>query len=107
MNHMNENYVSNIFQFSKQNFENDRELQRIANTRNVSAANFKKITRINLADTALVRKSKMRILNSGRELVTNIENWMNAGYFGQCTDREKYIRFKEKALSDLVLERPF
>jgi hypothetical protein len=107
MNHMNENYVSNIFQFSKQHFPNDKQLQKIANSRNVSAANFKKITRINLSDSAMTRKSKLRILNSGKELVSNIEHWMHSGYFGQCTEREKYIRYKEKALTDLVLERPF
>jgi len=107
MNHMNENYVSNIFQFSKQNYPADKEIQRIANTRNVSASNFKKLTRINLKDGLLVRKAKVRILACGRELVNNVEFWMNDGYFSQCTEREKYIKNKEKALSDLVLEKEF
>jgi len=105
MNHMNENYVSNIFQFSKQNYPNDKEIQKIANTRNVSASNFKKLTKMNLKDGVMIRKAKVRILSSGKELVNNVEFWMNDGYFDQCTDREKYIHHKGKALTDLVLER--
>lgn len=107
MNHMNENYVSNIFQFSKQNYPADKEIQKIANTRNVSASNFKKLTKVNLNDGLLVRKAKVRILACGKELVNNVEFWMNDGYFSQCTEREKYIKNKEKAISDLVLEKEF
>jgi len=42
VNHLNENYVSNIFQFAKRNYPEDKEIQRIGNERNVSALNFKK-----------------------------------------------------------------
>lgn len=105
LNHLNENYVSNVFQFSKFNFPEDKDVQKIANTRNVSATNFKKLTKINLDDSVMVRKAKVRIVSSGKELVSNIEYWMNDGYFDQCNDREKYIQHKEKALHDLVLER--
>lgn len=104
LNHMNENYVSNIFQFSKQNYQEDKELQRIANTRNVSATNFKKLTKVNLSDGVMVRKAKVRILASGKELINNVEYWMNDGYFNQCNDKEKYIVHKGKAASDLALE---
>lgn len=103
LNHLNENYVSNVFQFAKRNYPQDKDVQRIGNERNVSAANFKKMMKPNLADDIFVRKAKARISGNGKELIGNIENWMNAGYFEQCADREKYIYHKEKALRDLAL----
>jgi hypothetical protein len=104
LNHINENYVSNIFQFAKQNHPEDKEIHAIANTRNVSASNFRKLTHMKMDDSLLVRKAKVRILGSGKELVSNIEYWMNDGYFGQCQEKEKYIANKDKALTDLVLD---
>lgn len=103
MNHFNENYVSNIFQFARRNFPEDREVQRIGNERNVSAANFRRILRTRMDDDIMTRKAKARIAGVGRELVENIEYWMTEGYFEQCSDREKYIHHKEKALRDLAL----
>jgi len=107
MNHFNENYVSNIFQFAKRNYPEDREVQRIASARNVSALNFRRLIRPNITDDAATRKAKARIIESGRELVGNIEYWMKDGYFEQCADREKYIHYKEKALRDLALIENF
>jgi len=104
---MNENYVSNVFQFAKHHYKSDKDVQKIANTRNVSAKNFKALTRNYLKDTALIRKAKTRIIASGRELIGNAEYWMKAGFFDQCTEREKYIIYKEKALTDLVLDRRY
>lgn len=103
LNHLNENYVSNVFQFAKRNYPQDKDVQRIGNERNVSAANFKKMMKPTLNDDVLVRKAKARIAGNGKELIGNIENWMNVGYFEQCADREKYIVHKEKALRDLAL----
>jgi len=103
MNHFNENYVSNIFQFAKRNYPEDREVQRIASARNVSALNFRRLIQPKITDDAATRKAKARIIESGRELVGNIEYWMRDGYFDQCADREKYIYYKEKALRDLAL----
>jgi len=105
LNHVNENYVSNIFQFAKKNFPEDKEVRKIANERNVSASNFKKLMAIKLIDTAVVKRAKYRIMEGGRELLNNIEYWMNEGYFVQCNDREKYIAHKQKALYDLGLEK--
>jgi hypothetical protein len=104
LNHVNENYVSNIFQFAKKNFPEDKELQKLANERNVSAINFRRMMKERLTDTFLIRRAKARIIESGKELVSNIEYWMNEGYFDQCNEREKYIAQKEKALIDLALE---
>jgi len=104
LNHVNENYVSNIFQFAKKNFPEDKEVRKIANERNVSASNFKRLMTIKLNDTAIVKRAKYRIMEGGRELLNNIEYWMNEGYFDQCNDREKYIAHKQKALYDLGLE---
>ena len=103
LNHLNENYVSNIFQFAKRNYPDDREIQRIGNERNVSAANFKKLMRPKLTDDIWTRQAKARISANGQELIGNIEYWMKDGYFEQCADREKYILHKEKALRDLAL----
>jgi len=104
LNHVNENYVSNIFQFAKKNFPEDRELQRMANERNVSAINFRRMMKGRLTDSFLTRRAKARIIESGKELVSNVEYWMNEGYFDQCNEREKYIAQKQKALTDLALE---
>lgn len=104
LNHVNENYVSNIFQFAKKNFPEDKEIRKIANERNVSASNFKKLMNIKLVDSAMVKRAKYRIMEGGKELLNNIEYWMNEGYFDQCNDREKYIAHKYKALIDLGLE---
>jgi len=103
MNHMNENYVSNIFQFAKRNYPEDKELHRIGNERNVSALNFKRLVGTKLTDGIMARRAKARIAESGKELVGNVEYWMRDGYFEQCADREKYIYHKEKALRDLAL----
>ena len=103
LNHINENYISNIFQFAKKNFPDDRELQRLANERNVSAVNFRRLMSFKLTDSSLTRRAKIRVMMSGQELVSNIEYWMNEGYFDQCNDREKYIAHKHKALIDLGL----
>jgi len=103
LNHVNENYVSNIFQFAKRNFPEDQELQRLANERNVSALNFRRLMHCRLTDNTLTRRAKTRMVESGKELLNNIEYWMNEGYFDQCTDREKYIAQKQKALMDLAL----
>lgn len=73
----------------------------------MSANNFRNLTKLKMDDTLLVRKAKVRIVGCGKELVNNIEYWMNDGYFGQCTEKEKYIHNKEKALTDLVLDRDF
>lgn len=103
LNHLNENYISNMFQFAKYNYPQDKEVQRIGNARNVSATNFKKMIKPSLNDDIHTRKAKARIEGNGQELIGNIENWMTAGYFEQCADREKYIHNKEKALRDLAL----
>ncbi len=103
LNHLNENYVSNVFQFAKRNYPQDKDVQRIGNERNVSAANFKRMMKPTLNDDVFSRKAKARIAGNGQELIGNIENWMSAGYFEQCADREKYILHKEKALRDLAL----
>jgi hypothetical protein len=103
VNHFNENCVSNIFQFSKGNYPEDKDVQRIGNERNVSATSFKKMMKPTLNDDLFSRKAKARITANGQELIGNIENWMNAGYFEQCADREKYILQKEKAIRDLGL----
>jgi len=103
MNHFNENYVSNIFQFARRNHPEDREVQRIGNERNVSASNFRKLLGTKLDDDIMTRRAKARIAGNGRELVQNIEHWMMDGYFEQCSDREKYIYHKEKAIRDLAL----
>jgi len=103
LNHLNENYVSNIFQFAKRNYPQDREVQKIGNERNVSAANFKKLMTPRLNDDIWTRQAKARIAGNGQELIGNIEYWMKDGYFEQCADREKYIIHKEKALKDLAL----
>lgn len=103
LNHMNENYVSNIFQFARRNYPQDKEIQKIGNERNVSALNFRNLMAARLTDDIMARKAKARMVGSGRELVGNIEYWMKAGYFDQCNDREKYILHKEKALRDLAL----
>jgi hypothetical protein len=103
VNHLNENYVSNIFQFAKRNYPEDKEVQRIGNERNVSALNFKRLIDAKLTDGIMTRKAKARIAESGKELVGNIEYWMKDGYFEQCSDREKYIYHKQKALRDLAL----
>jgi hypothetical protein len=103
LNHLNENYVSNVLQFAKRNYPQDKDVQRIGNERNVSAANFKKMMKPTLNDDVFSRKAKARIAGNGQELIGNIENWMSAGYFEQCADREKYILHKEKALRDLAL----
>jgi len=103
LNHLNENYVSNVFQFAKYNYPQDKDVQRIGNARNVSATNFKKMIKPSLNDDIHARKAKARIAGNGQELIGNIENWMTAGYFEQCADREKYIHNKEKALRDLAL----
>jgi len=103
LNHINENYVSNIFQFAKRSYLDDKELQRVANERNVSALNFRKLTAVKLTDDIMTRKAKVRIIGAGRELITNVEAYMTEGYFEQCADREKYIWNKEKALRDLAL----
>jgi len=102
-NHLNENYVSNIFQFAKRNYPEDKEIIRIGNERNVSANNFRNLMTAKLTDDLMTRKAKARIQGSGKELVGNIEYWMKDGYFEQCADREKYIMRKEKALRDLAL----
>jgi len=104
LNHVNENYVSNIFQFAKKNFPEDRELQRLSNERNVSAINFRRMMKGRLTDSFLTRRAKSRIIESGKELVSNVEYWMKEGYFDQCNEREKYISQKQKALTDLALE---
>jgi hypothetical protein len=104
LNHINENYVSNIFQFAKKYFPDDKEIQRIANERNVSAVNFKRLVRIKLGDSALVKRAKLRIKEIGNELLGHIEYWMSEGYFDQCNEREKYIINKAKALVDLGLD---
>lgn len=104
LNHINENYVSNIFQFAKKYFPDDKEIQRIANERNVSAVNFKRLVRIKLGDSALLKRAKLRIKEIGNELLGHIEYWMSEGYFDQCNEREKYIINKEKALVDLGLD---
>jgi len=103
LNHVNENYVSNVFQFAKKNFPEDRELQRLANERNVSAINFRRMMKGRLTDSFLTRRAKARIIESGKELIGNVEYWMNEGYFDQCNEREKYIAQKQKALTDLAL----
>jgi hypothetical protein len=103
LNHLNENYVSNIFQFAKRNYPFDREVQKLGNERNVSALNFRNSMAAKLTDDLMARKAKARIRGNGRELVGNIEYWMKDGYFDQCADREKYIFHKEKALRDLAL----
>jgi len=103
MNHLNENYASNIFQFAKRNYPEDRDVQKIANNRNVSASNFRRLVGAKMTDGILARRAKARIAENGRELVENIEYWMRDGYFEQCADREKYIYHKEKALRDLAL----
>jgi len=103
MNHMNENYVSNVFQFAKRYYPEDKELQRIGNARNVSALNFRRLVGTKLTDGISARRAKARIAESGRELIGNVEYWMRDGYFEQCADREKYICHKEKALKDLAL----
>ena len=107
MNHFNENYVSNIFQFARRTYPEDREVQKIGNERNVSASNFRKLLKTKMDDDIMTRKAKARIAGSGRELVQNIEHWMADGYFEQCSDREKYIHHKEKALRDLALSEQF
>jgi len=103
LNHINENYVSNIFQFAKRNYLEDKELQKVANERNVSALNFRRLMAVKLTDDIMTRKAKSRIVGSGRELLSNVEAYMTEGYFEQCADREKYIWNKEKALRDLAL----
>jgi hypothetical protein len=103
MNHFNENYVSNVFQFAKRNYPEDKELQRIGSARNVSALNFRRIVGTKLTDGIMARRAKARIAESGRELIGNVEYWMRDGYFEQCADREKYIYHKDKALRDLAL----
>jgi hypothetical protein len=103
VNHFNENCVSNVFQFAKRNYPQDKDVQRIGNERNVSATNFKKMMKPTLNDDVFSRKAKARIVANGQELIGNIENWMPAGYFEQCADREKYILNKEKAIRDLGL----
>lgn len=107
LNHINENYVSNIFQFAKKYFPEDKEIQKIANERNVSAVNFKRLVRIKLGDSALAKRAKLRIKEIGKELLCHIEYWMSEGYFDQCNEREKYITNKEKALADLGLDAHF
>jgi hypothetical protein len=103
LNHLNENYVSNIFQFAKRNYPEDKEIQKLGNERNVSASNFRKLVSTKLTDSLLTRKAKARITECAKELIGNIEFWMKDGYFEQCADREKYIWHKEKALKDLAL----
>jgi len=103
LNHINENYVSNIFQFAKRNYLEDKELQKVANERNVSALNFRKLMAVKMTDDIMTRKAKARITGAGRELLSNVEAYMTEGYFEQCADREKYIWNKEKALRDLAL----
>jgi len=103
MNHLNENYISNVFQFAKRSYPEDKELQRIGSVRNVSASNFRKIVGTKMTDGILARRAKARIAESGRELIGNVEYWMRDGYFEQCADREKYICHKKKALRDLAL----
>lgn len=107
LNHVNENYVSNIFQFAKKNFPEDQELQRLANERNVSALNFRRFMHCRMTDSALRRRAKARMIESGKELLNNVEYWMNEGYFDQCTEREKYIAQKQKALIDLALDEKY
>jgi hypothetical protein len=107
LNHVNENYVSNIFQFAKKNFPEDQELQRLANERNVSALNFRRFMHCRMTDSALRRRAKARMLESGKELLNNVEYWMSEGYFDQCTEREKYIAQKQKALIDLALDEKY
>lgn len=107
LNHVNENYVSNIFQFAKKNFPEDAELQRLANERNVSALHFRRFMHCRMTDTTLRRRAKTRMIESGKELLNNIEYWMNEGYFDQCTEREKYIAQKQKALLDLALDEKY
>jgi len=103
MNHLNENYVSNVFQFAKRIYPEDKELQRIGSARNVSALNFRRIVGTKVTDGIMARRAKARIAESGRELIGNVEYWMRDGYFEQCADREKYICHKKKALRDLAL----
>jgi len=107
LNHMNENFVSNVFRFAKDNYPGDRQLQKFASERGVSATNFRNLTTAKLDDDIFVRKAKIRLAASGKELVTNIEYWMQGGYFENCEDKEKYLQYKNKALSNLALDRMY
>jgi len=107
LNHVNENFVSNVFRFAKDNFPEDKNLQKFASERGVSATNFRNLTTAKLDDDIFVRKAKVRLVASGKELVTNVEYWMQGGYFENCEDKEKYIQYKQKALSNLALDRMY
>jgi len=105
VNHMNENYVSNVFRFAKESFPEDKNLLRIASERGVSATGFRNLTTAELNDDVLVRKAKVRIVASGEELVSNVEFWMQDGFFENCNDKEKYMQYKQKAIDNLALWR--
>ena len=105
VNHMNENYVSNVFRFAKESFPEDKSLLKIASERGVSATGFRNLTTAGLNDDILVRKAKVRIVASGEELVSNIEYWMQDGFFENCSDKEKYMQYKQKAIENLALWR--
>jgi len=105
MNHMNENYVSNVFRFAKESFPEDKNLLRIASERGVSATGFRNLTTAELNDDVLVRKAKVRIVASGEELVSNVEYWMQDGFFENCNEKEKYMQYKQKAIDNLALWR--
>lgn len=107
LNHMNENFVSNVFRFSKDSYPEDKDLQRLASERGVSATNFRNLTTAKLDDDIFVRKAKVRIVASGKELVSNIEYWMNGGYFENCDEKEKYLQYKQKAMCNLALDRMY
>lgn len=107
LNHMNENYVSNIFKFAKMNYPEDKELQKISNQRGVSATNFRNSMNTQLNDDIFARKAKVRIIASGQEFVNNLEYWMQVGFFENCKDKDKYVQYKQKAICNLSLDRQY